>query len=116
MPSISCRRGQTGGRPAFVPFGDNGSNTAHCSSVRSPRAMNRDHSQPKIHFRYTAWGHSLPITAPLELHRTALRQAAVLAAEAAGPAERKAHRVYAARITNRGDRALIVRCLPLTTA
>ncbi|MFI2077544.1 hypothetical protein [Streptomyces triculaminicus] len=40
-------------------------------------------------------GHSLRITAPLELHRTALRQAA----EAASPAERKAYRVYAARIT-----------------
>ena len=35
-------------------FGNNGSSTAHCSSVRSPRPMNRDHSQPKIHFRYTA--------------------------------------------------------------
>jgi hypothetical protein len=43
-------------------------------------------------------GHSLRVTAPLELHRTALQQAATLAAEAAGPAERKAHRVYAARI------------------
>ncbi|MBO0657183.1 hypothetical protein J1792_32055 [Streptomyces triculaminicus] len=44
-------------------------------------------------------GHSLRITAPLELHRTALRQAAALAAEAASSAECKAHRVYAARIT-----------------
>ncbi|GGW93753.1 hypothetical protein GCM10010321_04170 [Streptomyces chartreusis] len=54
MPSINCRRDQTGGRPALIPFGSNGSNTAHCSSVRSPRPMNCDHSQPKIHFRYTA--------------------------------------------------------------
>lgn len=54
MPLISCRRGQTGGRPAFVPFGNNGPNIAHCSSVRSPRAMNRDHSLLKIHFRFTA--------------------------------------------------------------
>ncbi|MET8297573.1 MULTISPECIES: hypothetical protein [unclassified Streptomyces] len=38
-------------------------------------------------------GHSLRITAPLELHRTALQQAAALATE------RKAHRVYATRIT-----------------
>ncbi|GAA2974596.1 hypothetical protein GCM10010446_68550 [Streptomyces enissocaesilis] len=36
------------------PFGNSGSRTAHCSSVRSPRPMNRDHSQFKIHFRYTA--------------------------------------------------------------
>ncbi|MFF8293571.1 recombinase family protein [Streptomyces sp. NPDC016309] len=43
--------------------------------------------------------HSLRVTAPLELHRTTLQQAAALAAEAAGPAERKAHRVYATRIT-----------------
>lgn len=33
MPSINCRRDQTGGRPALIPFGSNGSNTAHCSSV-----------------------------------------------------------------------------------
>ncbi|MET9078215.1 recombinase family protein [Streptomyces sp. NPDC004232] len=44
-------------------------------------------------------GHSLRITAPLELHRAALQQSAALAADTAGPAERKAHRVYAARIT-----------------
>jgi putative DNA-invertase from lambdoid prophage Rac len=43
--------------------------------------------------------HSLRITAPLELHRTALQQAAALATDAASPAERKAHRVYATRIT-----------------
>lgn len=53
MPSINCRRGQTGGRPALVPFGNNGSSIAHCSSVRLPCPINRDHSQPKIHFRYT---------------------------------------------------------------
>ncbi|MFI0420784.1 recombinase family protein [Spongiactinospora sp. 9N601] len=44
-------------------------------------------------------GHSLRITAPLELHRTALQQAAALATESASSAERKAHRVYATRIT-----------------
>ncbi|MFJ3221704.1 recombinase family protein [Kitasatospora sp. NPDC086801] len=44
-------------------------------------------------------GHSLRITAPLELHRTALQQAAALAADTASSAERKAHRVYATRIT-----------------
>ncbi|MFG2004840.1 recombinase family protein [Spirillospora sp. NPDC048911] len=44
-------------------------------------------------------GHTVRITAPLALHRAALRQATALAAEAAGPAARKAHRVYAARIT-----------------
>lgn len=54
MPSINCRRDQTGGRPGFFPFGNNGASTAHCSTVRSPRAMNRDHPQAKIHFRYTA--------------------------------------------------------------
>ncbi|MFB0627021.1 hypothetical protein [Streptomyces sp. AB3(2024)] len=32
-----------------------------------------------------------------ELHRAALQQSPVLAAESGGPAERKAHRVYAAR-------------------
>jgi putative DNA-invertase from lambdoid prophage Rac len=44
-------------------------------------------------------GRSLRITAPLELHRAALQQSAALAADTAGPAERKAHRVYATRIT-----------------
>ncbi|MGW3361281.1 hypothetical protein ACWDFL_38955 [Streptomyces bungoensis] len=44
-------------------------------------------------------GHSFRIIAPLELHRTALQQAAALAAEATGPAERKSHRVYATRVT-----------------
>ncbi|MFF7369822.1 recombinase family protein [Streptomyces tricolor] len=44
-------------------------------------------------------GHSLRITAPLELHRTALQHAAALATESASSAERKAHRVYATRIT-----------------
>ncbi|MFF2148668.1 recombinase family protein [Kitasatospora sp. NPDC058190] len=44
-------------------------------------------------------GRSLRITAPLELHRAALRQRAALAADTAGPAARNAHRVYAARIT-----------------
>lgn len=43
MPLISCRRGRTGGRPAFVPCGNSGPNIAHCSSARSPGAMNRDH-------------------------------------------------------------------------
>lgn len=40
--------------PRLLLFGNNGSSTAHCSSVRSPRPMNRDHSRSKIHFRYTA--------------------------------------------------------------
>ncbi|MFJ1933388.1 hypothetical protein ACIOGZ_12120 [Kitasatospora sp. NPDC088160] len=43
-------------------------------------------------------GHSLRITAPLNLHRTAPQQSAALAADTAGPAERKAYRVYATRI------------------
>ncbi|MFB6989513.1 hypothetical protein ACFC0C_36405 [Streptomyces sp. NPDC056178] len=43
-------------------------------------------------------GHSLRITAPLELHRAALQQSTALASDAAVPAERKTHRVYAARI------------------
>lgn len=53
MPSISCRLAQVGGRPGFLPFGNSGSNTAHCASVRSPRATNRDHPTFKIHFRHT---------------------------------------------------------------
>jgi hypothetical protein len=44
-------------------------------------------------------GHSVRLTAPLTLHRAALHQSATLAARDAGPAERKAHRVYATRIT-----------------
>lgn len=54
MPSISCGRDKTRGSPAFCPFGDNGSNTAHCSSVRSPRDVKCDHLWLKIHFRCTA--------------------------------------------------------------
>ncbi|MEU6744396.1 hypothetical protein [Streptosporangium sandarakinum] len=42
-------------------------------------------------------GYSVRITAPLTLHRAALEQSAALAE--AGPTERKAHRVYAARVT-----------------
>jgi putative DNA-invertase from lambdoid prophage Rac len=48
-------------------------------------------------------GHTLRVTAPLALHRAALEQSAALAASSAGPAERKAHRVYAARITSAGQ-------------
>ncbi|KAB2350389.1 recombinase family protein [Actinomadura rudentiformis] len=44
-------------------------------------------------------GHTVRVTAPLALHRAALQQSAALAAEAAGPVARKAHRAYAARIT-----------------
>lgn len=44
-------------------------------------------------------GHSVRLTAPLALHRAALQQSATLAADTAGPAARKAHRVYATRIT-----------------
>ncbi|GAA2881860.1 hypothetical protein GCM10010517_44960 [Streptosporangium fragile] len=42
-------------------------------------------------------GYSIRIAAPLALHRAALEQSAALAD--AGPAEHKAHRVYAARVT-----------------
>ncbi|MEO3876380.1 recombinase family protein [Nonomuraea sp. B12E4] len=42
-------------------------------------------------------GYSVRITAPLALHRAALKQSAALAD--ASPAERKAHRVFAARVT-----------------
>ncbi|MFF0249952.1 recombinase family protein [Streptosporangium sandarakinum] len=42
-------------------------------------------------------GYSVRITAPLALHRAALEQSAALAD--AGPTARKAHRVYAARVT-----------------
>ncbi len=43
-----------GGRPLLVSFDNNGSNTTHCSFVRSPRPMNRDYPTLKIHFRHTA--------------------------------------------------------------
>lgn len=59
MPSTSCRRGQTGGRPAFVPFRYQRRSAAHCSSVRSPRPMSRYRSSLKIHFRCAAWSLSL---------------------------------------------------------
>ncbi|MFE4052965.1 hypothetical protein [Streptomyces sp. YIM B13518] len=39
------------------------------------------------------------LAAPLALHRAALQQTAELAGEAASLAARKAHRVYASRIT-----------------
>jgi hypothetical protein len=38
IPSINRRFGCFAGRPGFFPFGNNGSNTAHCSSVKSARA------------------------------------------------------------------------------
>jgi Resolvase, N terminal domain len=44
-------------------------------------------------------GYSVHLTAPLALHRAALQQSATLATNTAAPAARKAHRVYAARIT-----------------
>lgn len=44
-------------------------------------------------------GYSLRLTMPLELHHAALQQSAALADQGAGPAERKAYRVYATRIT-----------------
>ncbi|KPH97828.1 intradiol ring-cleavage dioxygenase [Actinobacteria bacterium OK006] len=52
MPSISCRLAHVGGRPGFLPFGNSGSSTAHCASVRSPRVTNQDHLTFKIHFRH----------------------------------------------------------------
>lgn len=53
MPSISCLLVHIDGRPDFLPFGNSGSSTAPCSSVRSPRATNRDRLTLKIHFRNT---------------------------------------------------------------
>ncbi|TDD79131.1 hypothetical protein [Actinomadura rubrisoli] len=44
-------------------------------------------------------GHTVRVTAPIALHRAALRQSGAFAAEGARPAARKAHRVYATRIT-----------------
>jgi hypothetical protein len=44
-------------------------------------------------------GHTVRVTAPIALHRAALQQSGALAAEGAGPAARKAHRVYTTRIT-----------------
>jgi hypothetical protein len=42
-------------------------------------------------------GYSVRMVAPVALHRAVLEQSAA-AADNAGPAERKAHRVYAARV------------------
>ncbi|MYR58907.1 hypothetical protein GTY54_22575 [Streptomyces sp. SID625] len=56
------------------------------------------------------------LAAPLALHRAALQQTAELAGEAASPAARKAHRVYASRITDGVDRTLIITGLPLTAS
>jgi hypothetical protein len=36
-----------------LPLGNNGSSTAHCASVRSPRAMTRDHDTTLINFENT---------------------------------------------------------------
>ncbi|MEU8118107.1 recombinase family protein [Spirillospora sp. NPDC049024] len=44
-------------------------------------------------------GYSIRLTMPLELHHAALQRSAALTAGGAGPAERKAYRVYATRIT-----------------
>lgn len=44
-------------------------------------------------------GYSIRLTMPLDLHHAVLQQSTALAAEGAGPAERKAYRVYATRIT-----------------
>ncbi|WP_433252666.1 recombinase family protein [Actinomadura nitritigenes] len=44
-------------------------------------------------------GYSVRLTMPLEFHHAVLQQSTALAAEGAGPAERKAYRVYATRIT-----------------
>ncbi|GAA4528657.1 hypothetical protein [Nonomuraea ferruginea] len=44
-------------------------------------------------------GYSIRLTVPLELHHAALQQSTAFAAEGAGPAERKAYRVYATRIS-----------------
>ncbi|MFC4912287.1 recombinase family protein [Actinomadura gamaensis] len=44
-------------------------------------------------------GYCIPLTVPLELHHALLHHSAALTAEGAGPAERKAYRVYATRIT-----------------
>jgi len=43
MPSISCRRVHTGGRPDLMPRGNSGSSRAHWPFVRSPRPAGHDH-------------------------------------------------------------------------
>jgi hypothetical protein len=53
IPLMSCRFVHVAGRPGFLPLGNSGASTAHCASVRSPRATNRDHLTPKIYFRNT---------------------------------------------------------------
>jgi len=43
---ISCRRGQTGGRPSPDGRGSTGTSAAHCTSVRSPRPTPRSSQWP----------------------------------------------------------------------
>lgn len=50
IPLNSCRFVCTGHRPGLMPFGNSGSSTADCASVRSPRAMRGGHDTTLIHF------------------------------------------------------------------
>ncbi|MFJ3779981.1 MBL fold metallo-hydrolase [Streptomyces sp. NPDC090075] len=47
MPSFSCRRVHTCGRPGLMPCGSNGSSRAHWPFVRSPRPTARDHQRTR---------------------------------------------------------------------
>jgi hypothetical protein len=49
-PSISCRRAHISGGSAFLPLGNNGSSTAPCLSVRSPRATGQVAPRPRSTF------------------------------------------------------------------
>ena len=50
MPSISCRRVHTGGRPGLMPRGSSGSSRAHWPFVRSPRPTAGDHQRSRSTF------------------------------------------------------------------
>ncbi|SDI43359.1 Resolvase, N terminal domain [Sinosporangium album] len=82
--------GKTLGRPtALAPDKAAEIVTAYSEGAAVKALAREHHVAPK----------TIRLTVPLELHHAALQQSAALAAEGAGQAERKAYRVYAARIT-----------------
>ena len=61
---MSCRFVHFSGRPAFLPVGSSGSNTAHCASVRSNRPATATLATRSPVFRF-AWSLThLPETSP----------------------------------------------------
>ncbi|MFI7709028.1 hypothetical protein [Nonomuraea sp. NPDC049480] len=70
--------------------------TCELGLTRAADRLSRVRSNSSVSIR-RGHGYSVRITALLALHRAALELSAALAD--AGPTERKAHRVYAARVT-----------------